>query len=594
MDEIVKQLETVMRYHEETKHHFNRYARALGYMDWANQPNPFRRYEGATLGRLPILSPDEEPLSPPYADLYRSGAVSSAPVTIRTLSRLFEYALALSAWKQAGGTRWALRSNPSSGNLHPTEGYLLIGAVPGVAFTPGLYHYAPREHGLERRADCPDELLDGRRHEFPPQAFLVGLSSIHWREAWKYGERAFRYCQHDAGHAIATVRIAAATLGWSAVVLHCLADETVEDLLGLNRTDYFAGAEREHPDLVMVVWPTDLARDWRKGDDRVFPLFLDPVLVSQMTKQRWYGKANRLSPDDPVPWEIIDAVAVASRKRSSEWHGLDWFDPPQTPREASSSAGGPSAGRIIHQRRSLLACDGKTSIPADTFYKMLARIMPHPELEVLRRPMPWDALPWDPTIHLALFVHRVDGLDPGLYMLARDPGKVDKLKHAMHERFAWTTPPGCPPDLPLYLLEHGDAKRLASQVSCFQDIAGDGAFSLGMIAEYQEALFKHGPWFYRRLFWETGVIGQVLYLEAEAAGGRATGIGCLLREPGDPAIRPAQAKQVALRSARVPFGTTRKTAPPAYLFYFIRAWKVSIERYFADTWGGEVELDLAR
>jgi len=527
----VKQLEIVMRYHEETKHHFNRYARALGYMDWANQPNPFRRYEGATLGRLPILSPDEEPLSPPYADLYRSGAVSSAPVTIRTLSRLFEYALALSAWKQAGGTRWALRSNPSSGNLHPTEGYLLIGAVPGVAFTPGLYHYAPREHGLERRADCPDELLAELLHAFPPQAFLVGLSSIHWREAWKYGERAFRYCQHDAGHAIATVRIAAATLGWSAVVLHCLADETVEYLLGLNRTDYFAGAEREHPDLVMVVWPTDLARDWRTGDNHVLPLFLDPALVSEMTKQRWYGKANRLSPDDPVPWEIIDAVAVASRKHSSEWHGLDWFDPPQTPREASSSAGGPSAGRIIHQRRSLLACDGKTSIPADTFYKMLARIMPHPELEVLRRPMPWDALPWDPTIHLALFVHRVDGLDPGLYMLARDPGKVDKLKHAMHERFAWTTPPGCPPDLPLYLLEHGDAKRLASQVSCFQDIAGDGAFSLGMIAEYQEALFKHGPWFYRRLFWETGVIGQVLYLEAEAAGVRATGIGCFFDEP---------------------------------------------------------------
>src|SRR5213594_4426483 len=253
----VKQLEIVMRYHEETKHHFNRYARALGYMDWANQPNPFRRYEGATLGRLPILSPDEEPLSPPYADLYRSGAVSSAPVTIRTLSRLFEYALALSAWKQAGGTRWALRSNPSSGNLHPTEGYLLIGAVPGLASTHGLYHYAPKEHGLERRADCHDELLAELLHAFPPQAFLVGLSSIHWREAWKYGERAFRYCQHDAGHAIGTVRIAAATLGWSAVVLHCLSDETVEDLLGLNRTESFAGVEREHPDLVMVVWPRD-------------------------------------------------------------------------------------------------------------------------------------------------------------------------------------------------------------------------------------------------------------------------------------------------------------------------------------------------
>src|SRR5438309_10963754 len=353
----VKQLEIVMRYHEETKHHFNRYARALGHLDWANQPNPFRRYEGATLMRLPILSLDEEPLAPPYEDLYRPVAMPSAPVTVRTLSRLFEYALALSAWKQAGGTRWALRSNPSSGNLHPTEGYLLIGAVPGVAFTPGLYHYAPREHGLERRADCPDELLAELLHAFPPQAFLVGLSSIHWREAWKYGERAFRYCQHDAGHAIATVRIAAATLGWSAVVLHCLTDETVEDLLGFNRADDFAGAEREHPDLVMVVWPTDRARDWRRGDDYVLPLFLDPALVSEMTTQRWYAKANLLSPDAPGTGASIDAAAVASRKHNGEWHGLDWFDSPQAPPKAASLPCGPSAGRIIHQRRSLLACD---------------------------------------------------------------------------------------------------------------------------------------------------------------------------------------------------------------------------------------------
>ena len=36
-----------------------------------------------------------------------------------------------------------------------------------------------------------------------------------------------------------------------------------------------------------------------------------------------------------------------------------------------------------------------------------------------------------------------------------------------------------------------------------------------MIAEYRQALFTQGPWFYRRLFWETGLIGQVLYLEAE-------------------------------------------------------------------------------
>ncbi len=157
--------------------------------------------------------------------------------------------------------------------------------------------------------------------------------------------------------------------------------------------------------------------------------------------------------------------------------------------------------------------------------------MPRRELEVCRRPMPWDSIPWDPTIHLGLFVHRVAALDPGLYVLARDPALVDTLKTAMHARFAWSTPPGCPADLPLYMLEAGDAKQLAAQLSCNQDIAGDGVFSLGMIAEYQQALFTHGPWFYRRLFWETGLIGQVLYLEAEAAGIRATGIGCFFDDP---------------------------------------------------------------
>ena len=520
-------LDMVLRYHQETKHHFDRYARALGYLDWANQPNPFRRYEGAALVPLPILTPDEDPLSPPYDALYRRGGVPSRTVSIRTLSRLFEYALALSAWKQAGSTRWALRSNPSSGNLHPTEGYLLIGAVPGLGPTPALYHYAPKEHGLERRVDCPEDLFAALMRDFPPQAFLIGLTSVHWREAWKYGERAFRYCQHDVGHAIGTVRIAAATLGWHAVVLEGLADETIEELLGLNRAQDFVGAEREHPDLIMAVWGEGSA----DAGTRSLSLFLDPAVVQELAQQTWYGKANRLSPEDPVPWEIIDQVAAASRKQTSERTTIDLVDRTEAPSRVSPPTEEPSAGRIIHQRRSLLACDGKTSIAAASFYTMLVRVMPRSDLPVNRRPMPWDAIPWAPTIHLALFVHRVNDVLPGLYLLVRDPAKEETFKKAMHEQFAWTAPPGCPPDLPLYLLEEGDARRIATSVSCHQEIAGDGAFALGMIAGFEPALRGHGPWFYRRLFWETGVIGQVLYLEAEAAGVRSTGIGCFFDDP---------------------------------------------------------------
>lgn len=180
-----------------------------------------------------------------------------------------------------------------------------------------------------------------------------------------------------------------------------------------------------------------------------------------------------------------------------------------------------SAGQIIRQRRSLLACDGRTAILAERFYRMLSRTMP----------VPGDAIPWAPAIHFGLFVHRVEGIEPGLYAMARDAVKAEKLRAAMHRHFAWERPPGCPASLPLHLLERGDVRGLATQVSCRQDIAGDGAFSLGMIAEYQASLVAHGPSFYRRLFWEAGAIGQVLYLEAEAAGVRATGIGCFFDDP---------------------------------------------------------------
>lgn len=524
-----------MQYHQETKHHFSRSARSLGYMDWANQPDPFRRFEGAPLISLPLLKPDDAPLSPLYEDLYRPGAIASALVTVRTLSRFLEYSLAISAWKQAGEVRWALRTNPSSGNLHPTEGYVLIDAVPGLSPFPGLYHYAAKEHALELRAELPRESFISLTQAFPPEAFLVGFTSVNWREIWKYGERAFRYCQHDVGHAIGSARIAAQTLGWRMLLLDGLADDTVAAMLGVDRPEDFEGAEREHPDCIAVIWPADQASGVATGKTISLPLSLGPDAVRDLTRHIWHGKANRLSRDDPVQWEFLDQVEIASWKSSTEQKVVELnHNRPAvatSAHEPSLYPGQPRAGQVTRQRRSALAFDGNTSISVGSFFTMLARVMPRIDRDLCRRPMPWDVLPWEPAIHLVLFVHRVDGLAPGLYMLARDPAKLGSLRQAMHPQFAWTSPPGCPEDLPLFLLEEGDARSVAAQVSCHQDIAGDSAFSLGMIAEFESSLRRYGPWFYRRLFWETGVIGQVLYLEAEAAGVRATGIGCFFDDP---------------------------------------------------------------
>ena len=134
-------LETVRRYHQVTKHHVQRFAPGPGYLDWDTQPDPFRRYDGAPLIGLDKIPPTGEPR---YDEAFVEGRHSPVLLNRRGISQLFFDSLAISAWKSTSGSRWALRVNPSSGNLHPTEGYLLCGPVDGLCAVPVVCHYAPK------------------------------------------------------------------------------------------------------------------------------------------------------------------------------------------------------------------------------------------------------------------------------------------------------------------------------------------------------------------------------------------------------------------------------------------------------------------
>ena len=511
----------VLAYHERTKHHYSRYAASLGYLDWANQPNPFRRYEEAPLVRLPL--PDAG-RTLQYWQLYANYDIVPAPLSVDSVSLFLRYALSLTAWKQFQGNTWPLRVNPSSGNLHPTEGYALLPALEGIHAGPGIYHYASKSHGLELRADLDPSVWAAWSEAFPEGSFLVGLSSILWREAWKYGERAFRYCQHDVGHALGTMRFAAAALGWKLHLLDGVGDADVSQLLGLDREVDYGGAEREHPELLAVV----VRKEVTEKSASCRGLHLPHELVAQVANSRWYGTANVLSPDHGVEWPVIDEVAAATtHPRTEVDEEFSGFPSEEELFGVPVRSGVFTVEKVILGRRSAVSMDAFTAIPAATFFQMLARLVPTQD----GRSMPWDSLLWRPRIHLGLFVHRVKGLPPGLYTLARDPGKVEKLRQAMRPEFLWLRPPSCPEGLPLYLLKEGDCRALAASVSCGQDIAGDGAFSLAMLADYLDSLVAYGASFYRNLFWEAGLVGHVLYLEAEEAGIRATGIGCYFDDP---------------------------------------------------------------
>lgn len=473
---------TLSDYHERSKHRPGRYAPGPGWLDWANQPDPFRRYEEARRIDLPLHA-DE--LKTSYNALRSGNLPPSHALDLDSVAMLFELSLAVSAWKSHGGATWALRCNPSSGNLHPTEGYLVSGSMPGLA--AGVYHYVSRDHALERRGvwDAPPEL----------NGIFIGLTSIAWREAWKYGMRAFRYCQEDCGHALAAVSHAAAALGWRARLLAAPSDTEIAALLGLDRN--MGLAEREQPDCLLWIGP---------GEAPALP----------PAPAQFHGRPNHLSPEH-VDWPDIEQVAKVTVKPHL---GV-------LPDEAGYVAAAPvatdvdgdlPAASLIRQRRSAVSFDATARISAGKFFALLDATLPRAAAA------PWSAWPWPAEVHPAIFVHRVDGLEPGLYLLVRNPQALATLQAALRADWLWqkTGPPG----LPLYLLVPYDLRDVARGISCDQDIAADSCFALGMLAHYEIA--ASAPWRYRALHWECGMLGQVLYLEAEAAGLRGTGIGCFL------------------------------------------------------------------
>jgi len=483
-----------VRYHDSTKHHFNRFAPSLGYLDWATQPNPFRRYEGAplrALSRAPLAS------DVPYAALFTNDVPPHA-VGDDSIGEFLRCSMGLSAWKQYGQSRWALRVNPSSGNLHPTEAW--------IVHDGRVCHYAPREHALEERCVIEPEQ---RAPVGSTNVFLVALTSIVWREAWKYGERAFRYCQHDTGHAIAALRFAAAMLGWRMHLLPHWPDTEVAALLGLDRDADFADAEREEPECIAIV-----GRDPGAG-------IPEPKAFTQAAREgKWSGRANRLS-SGHVTWPLIDEAVAATRYRDAteepRTNGSLIPDPGSVP-APPSLPNTANARSIILQRRSALAFDARGVLSRDAFLAMLGRLRPGAP--------PWDVIDWPPHVHLIFFIHRVQDVTPGVYAFLRDPAVRGEWQAVMRPEFLWEEVHDG-----FFLLVPIDTGRIANRLSCDQDIAEDGFFSLAMIARFEEPLRRRGEWFYRRLFWECGMIGQTLYLEAEAAGGRATGIGCYYDDP---------------------------------------------------------------
>ena len=274
-------------------------------------------------------------------------------------------------------------------------------------------------------------------------------------------------------------------------------------LLGTGRDQDYAVAEREEPDLlVQLISPAH-------PQALVEPAPWDPARTS------WTGQANILDPHPMYHWPVIDEVASATESHHNRVSVTQQKDyPPGT------SATHLPAPEVIMGRRSAQRFDPQYTMAATDFYRLVDSLLPGSQL-------PWDIWDYAPQVHPVFFVHRVDNVLPGLYILVREAEAESRLRAELSDEFEWQRVEGCPTHLPLFRLQAGKWQKLARVVSCQQAIAADSCFALGMLAEFEHPI-QQDAWRYRQLHWEAGLLGHVLYLQAEMLELRGTGIGCFL------------------------------------------------------------------
>jgi len=220
--------------------------------------------------------------------------------TRETIGALLELSLGLSAWKSILEAR-GFADEPSSGNLHPTEAYLILPALPGV--TAGIFHYNSYLHALEPRAEVPETLWQANQTASSLGWIPRRLDSIFWREAWKYGERAFRYCQQRRWTCLGALSFSANLLGWKVTWLNAVSDEEIARLLGFDQTQLAGVSSWSIPSCCFV---------HRSGEQRI-PPDLPSEIVSEFSGLAFKERQIKLS-EDHVDWEIISRVAEATAK----------------------------------------------------------------------------------------------------------------------------------------------------------------------------------------------------------------------------------------------------------------------------------------
>ena len=164
-------------------------------------------------------------------------ALTGAPLALAEVSTLLHLTYGVTGPIDPSGEPG--RAAPSAGARYPLEFFPVALRVDGLA--PGVHHYHPETHALERvRAPWSEAALRRALFDQPwlaGAAMVVLVGAVFPRTLAKYQERGYRLVLLDAGHATQNLLLAAGAMGLGASALGGFVDDELNAMCMLNGVD---------------------------------------------------------------------------------------------------------------------------------------------------------------------------------------------------------------------------------------------------------------------------------------------------------------------------------------------------------------------
>jgi SagB-type dehydrogenase family enzyme len=474
--------EAALSYHDATKHSYASVRANPHFLDFANQPLPFKIYPSLEPSRLP-----GEMRQTGVAALSAISAIAPAErkamPDLPTVAMLLYLSAGITRQRKYSGGEIYFRAAACTGALYEVELYLICGDLAGLP--AGIYHFAPAEFGLRqlRAGDYRSLLIEatGGEPSIAHAPLTIACTCTYWRNAWKYQNRTYRHFGWDNGTLLANLLAVATALGLPARVVCGFVDATVNRLLDVD-------SQREVA-FSLVALGYDSSELLPQSPANTSPLGLETVPLS------------RHEIDYPLMREMHAASSLFSSEEVTAWRNAPLNTehlqrPPVSgtviPLNPISDAEMPRDPiEQVVLRRGSSRKFARTPISLQQLSTILDRAI---------RIVPADFLDSIAQLNsLYLIVHAVEGLDAGAYVFHRDRGLLECLKL-------------------------GDFRSQAGYLGLEQQLPADAAVDIFFLADLRPILQRFGNRGYRAVQLEAGILGGKLYLAAYAQRLGATGL----------------------------------------------------------------------